>query len=413
MEENGLIPHLFRTEYQKLVSVLCYRFGLDHIEIAEDIVSDTFLAATENWSTKGIPDNPVGWLYVVAKNKTRNVLKRETLFREHLKPDLEHSATQQEEIELDLSDKNISDSQLAMIFAVCHPSISSESQVALALNILCGFSAAEIADAFLTNQEVIYKRITRAREKLKAANIRPEPPSLTAINERLENVLKTLYLLFSEGYYSSSQNTVLRKDLCVEAMRLNYMLVENEATNTSPANALLALMCFHSSRFDARTDDNGDAVLYHDQDETQWSEELIKKGEYYLYAAANGRVTKYHLEAAIAYWHTHKADSKEKWSSILDLYNHRLILEYSPIVALNRIYALAKVKGKEQAIKEAEKLQLKDNHFYYSLLGELYSGIDNDKAIHNFDRALHLAHSDTARALMLKNIERLMELKKS
>ncbi len=406
MEE--LIPHLFRTEYQKIVSVLSYLFGIEHIEIAEDIVSDTFLAATELWSIKGLPDNPTAWLYTVAKNKTKNYLKRNSLFEQKISTDIKYSAINTEEIEIDLSDKNIADSQLAMIFTVCNPVISSESQVALALNLLCGFGVQEIADAYLTNKEVVYKRIKRAKEKLKEANIKIEHPNITEINNRLETVLTTLYLLFSEGYYSTSQNTTLRKDLCAEAMRLNYMLAENPATNIPQVNALLALMCFHSSRFEARTNEDGENILYEDQDETLWNKELIEKGEYYLSRASTGdRLTKFHLEAGIAYWHTRKADTAEKWESILQLYNNLLILEYSPIAALNRTFALAKAHGKEEAIIEAEKLNLSGNHFYYSLLGNLYTDLDNKKALHHYQTALTLANSLADKASLKKNIQRL------
>ena len=408
MEERALLPKLFRTEYQKIVSVLCSLFGIKHIEIAEDIVSDTFLTATEQWSIKGLPENPTAWLYTVAKNKTKNYLKHHAIFEQKLSADLKANAEQSEEIVIDLSTKNITDSQLAMIFTVCNPAISGDSQIALALNLLCGFGIQEIADAFLTNKEVVYKRINRAKEKLKEANIRIEQPSLSDINQRLETVLTTLYLLFSEGYYSTSQNTLLRKDLCAEAMRLTYLLAENPGTNKPAVNALLALMCFHSSRFDARLNESGEAILYQDQDETLWNKELIRTGEYFLDQASTGDVlTKYHLEAGIAYWHTQKADTPEKWKSILQLYNSLLILEYSPIAALNRTFALAKVNGKEAAIPEAEKLQLSDNHFYYSLLGTLYTDIDNNIALQHFKTALSLASSPVDRQTITKNIERL------
>jgi len=408
MEERELLPHLFRTEYQKIVSVLCYLFGIEHIAVAEDIVSDTFLTATESWSAKGIPDNPTAWLYTVAKNKTKNWLKRNTFFRQKLMVDLQHNMPAGEEIEIDLSEQNITDSQLAMIFAVCHPAIPTESQIALALNLLCGFGAQEIADAYLTNKEVIYKRINRAKEKLKEADIKIQQPTLAEINDRLDAVLKTLYLLFSEGYYSTSNNTVLRKDLCIEAMRLNYLLIDHPHTNKPAVNALLALMCFHASRFDARLNDTGGLILYDDQDETRWNRELIERGEYYLNeAAAAPTLTKYHLEAGIAYWHTHKASSGEKWENILDLYNHLLILEYSPIAALNRTFALARVKGKQQAIVEAEKLSLTGNYFYHALLGNLYTDIDNHKALEYYKTALQLANSPADKTLMTKNIDQL------
>ena len=408
MEEKELLPHLFRTEYQKMVSVLCYTFGIEHIEVAQDIVSDTFLSATEVWSIKGIPENPPAWLYTVAKNKTKNYLKRDSLFEKKISEEIRYTTLASEQIEIDMSQKNIADSQLAMIFTVCDPSISNESQIALALNLLCGFGIQEIADAFLTNKEVVYKRINRAKEKLKEAKIKIEQPSKPAINMRLETVLTTLYLLFSEGYYSISQNTVLRKDLCAEAMRLNYLLVENEDTNQPQVNALLALMCFHASRFEARTDDNGELVLYKDQDESRWDRKLMERGEYFLNEAASGdKLTKFHLEAGIAYWHTHKEDTPEKWENILDLYNHLLILEYSPIAALNRTFALAKTNGKEQAILEAEKLNLTTNHFYHSLLGNLYSDLDDKKALAHFEMAINLAHSSSDKSLILKNIKRL------
>ncbi|WP_298733961.1 DUF6596 domain-containing protein [uncultured Chitinophaga sp.] len=408
MEERAILPRLFRTEYQKIVSVLCSLFGIKHIEVAEDIVSDTFLSAAEHWNTKGVPENPTAWLYTVAKNKTKNYLKHNNIFEQKLVPNLKAGASEFEEIELDLSVKNIADSQLAMIFTICNPVISADAQVALALNLLCGFGVQEIADAFLTNKEVIYKRINRAKEKLKEANIRIEQPSLAAIDQRLETVLTTLYLLFSEGYYSTSQDTMLRKDLCAEAMRLCYLLVENPATNKPAANALLALMCFHSSRFDARLNEKGEAILYEDQDETLWDKELIATGEYFLNQAATGNtLTRYHLEAGIAYWHTQKADTPQKWESILELYNSLLILEYSPIAALNRTYALAKAKGKESAITAAEQLELKDNQFYYSLLGTLYTDIDNSIALAHFRKALSLATSPVDKATITANIEKL------
>ncbi|SCW71677.1 RNA polymerase sigma factor [Mucilaginibacter sp. NFR10] len=411
MQPQELLPHLFRTEYRKIAAVLCRLFGIEHIEIAEDIVSDTFLSATENWSLKGLPDNPTAWLYTVAKNKTKNYLKRDTIFKQKLLPEIKYTTDSTGEIEIDLSAKNIADSQLAMIFTVCNPVISAESQVALALNLLCGFGVQEITDAFLANKEVIYKRINRAKEKLKEAEIQIQQPGLSEIGNRLETVLTTIYLLFSEGYYSISQNVTLRRDLCAEAMRLNYLLIENPATNTPAVNALFALMCFHASRFEARTNDHGEMILYDDQDESLWDRDLINKGIHYLNQASAGTsITKYHLEAGIAYWHTFKEDAAEKWGNILQLYNSLLILEYSPIAALNRTFALAKANGKPAAIAEAEKLNLSSNHFYYSLLGNLYTGIDNQKALGHYETAMNLATSANDKATMAGNVERLKNL---
>jgi len=392
MDNHELIPHLFRTEYRKIISVLCKLFGIEHIEIAEDIVSDTFLLASETWGLKGLPKNPAAWLYTVSKNKTKDFLKHNAVFKKEIYLNIKQTATNYEKIEIDLSAKNINDSQLQMMFAICHPSISKEAQIGLSLNILCGFGVEEISNAFLISREATYKRLARAKEQLRMEKVIIELPAQTEINNRLETVLTTVYLLFSEGYYSISQNTTLRKDLCIEAMRLNLMLIENEQTNIPSANALLSLMCFHSSRFEARTDQNGELILYEDQDESLWNKDLIVKGEYYLYQASTGqKLSKYHLEAAIAYWHTHKNDTVEKWENILQLYNKLLQIEYSPIAALNRTYALSKANGKQEAIVEAEKLNLINDHFYFTLLGELYRNIDNKKAKMNFQLAHKLA----------------------
>ena len=409
MQEKEIIPHLFRTEYQKMIAVLCRLFGLEHTATAEDIVSDTFLSATELWGLKGFPENPTAWLYTVAKNKTKDLLRRDTVFAKKIAPQLKYSAELNDDPEIDFSEKNINDSQLAMIFAVCHPSLPEEAQVALALNLLCGFGAEEIADAFFTGAAAIYKRLSRAKEKLKKENIRAVAPP--ADDKRSETVLTVLYLLFNEGYSSASQNIPLRKELCMEAMRLTLLLTENKLTDKPAANALLALMCFHSSRFDARINSTGDMILYENQDMSLWNIPLKEKGKYYLNRAATGRnISKYHIEAAIAFWHCDIKNSPEKWVQVLQLYNQLLIIAYSPAAALNRTYALAKVKGKKIAIAEALKLDLKENHLYHSLLGDLYSGNDDVKALRHFNTALSLARSSGDRKLIETNINRLTHL---
>jgi len=408
MKQQELIPHLFRTEFSKITAVLCKLFGIEHIEIAEDLASETFLSALETWAYKGIPENPTAWLHSVAKNKAKNYIHRNHIFSEKVAPQIKYSLTGNEEIEIDMSDKNISDSQLQMLFAICHPAISPEAQIGLALRVLCGFGIDEIANAFLTNKENINKRLFRAREKLRLEKVPIEFPGQAEIANRLETVLTTLYLLFSEGYYSESRDSVLREDLCLEAMRLTFLLIENEQTNQPIVNALFSLMCFHSSRFAARKNENGEIVLYQDQDETLWDYELITKGAYFLHQASQGnKISKYHLEASIAYWHTNKADTKEKWENILQLYNCLLQMEYSPIAALNRTFALAKVKGKQVAIIEAEKLNLAGNHFYFTLLGELYTDIDHKKAKQNFQKAFALAKTTTDKQTIQKKIENL------
>ncbi|MEO5893221.1 MAG: sigma-70 family RNA polymerase sigma factor, partial [Ferruginibacter sp.] len=286
MNKDELIPHLFRTEYSKIIAVLSKRFGFDQIAIAEDIASETFLTAAQTWGVKGNPKNPAAWLYNVAKNKAKNYLQRENIFEKKIVPELRTGVSDEDEI--DLSPQNINDSQLQMMFAICHPSISPEAQIGLSLRILCGFGIEEIADAFLVNKDTINKRLSRAKEKLRDEKISIELPAASEMDERLATVLRTIYLLFNEGYYSLSQDQTLRKDLCLEAMRLCTMLIENKFTNTPPVNALLSLMCFHASRFEARLDKNGEIILYHEQDTSRWNADLISKGGYFLNCAASG-----------------------------------------------------------------------------------------------------------------------------
>jgi len=402
---EDLIPHLFRTEYRKIVSVLCRRFGFHGIEVAEDIASDTFLTASQSWGIEGIPPNPVGWLYQVAKNKAKNHLHRNAIWNEKIAPGIEADPHSSAEADIDLSVQNIIDSQLQMMFAICNPVIPAESQISLSLRILCGFGIEEIADAFQTSKDTVNKRLLRAKEKLREARIQIGLPGPAETQARLEPVLATIYLLFNEGYYSVSNNKALRRDLCLEAMRLCTMLIENPQTNEPQVNALLSLMCFHASRFDARLDDQGELVIIEAQDTDLWNADLISKGGYFLRASARGEaLSRYHLEAAIAYWHTVESDSSEKWENILQCYNQLLQLHYTPAAALNRTYAFSKVHGKKSAIGEAEKLCLQGNRFYDLLLGELYTGIDENRAQTHFRNALALAKTETEKQAIGKKI---------
>jgi len=403
------LKQLFQQEFSKMVAVISKLYGLQHIEIAEDIVSETFLAAAETWGVKGIPPNPAAWLYTVAKQKTLYYFRRNKILDEKIIPALKANQSEATEMEeLDFSSQNIKDSQLQMLFAICTPAIASEAQIGLALRILCGFGIDEIAEAFLSNKETINKRLFRAKEKLRAEHINMEMPPEPEISERLDNVLHVIYLLFSEGYYSQTQNEILRKDFCLEAMRLGLLLTDYEKTNFPKTNALMALMCFHASRFDARQDKEDALILYEDQNEALWDKELIKQGIHFLSRSAEGNeVSSYHLEARIAYWHCMKQDTSEKWNEILQLYDQLLLVNYSPGVVLNRIYALYKAKGYKTALAEAEKLQINDSHFYFLLLGELYKHEDVSKAKTNFQKALSLAKTQTEKQEIWEKIDGL------
>ncbi|MCP9767107.1 sigma-70 family RNA polymerase sigma factor [Lacihabitans sp. LS3-19] len=403
MNTESLLPHLFRTEYSRITAVLSKHFGIESLEMVEDITSDTFLAALETWPHKGIPENPKAWLYAVAKNKVKNVLEKNKTREKYAINILNFPELS---TEIDLSEENIEDSQIRMIFAICNPVLPVEAQIGLALRILCGFGIEEIATAFLSNKETISKRLYRAKEKLKKEKIKIELPPESQIIGRLDNVLITLYLLFNEGYYSESQENTLNEDLCHEAMTLTLCLLKNPSTNLPEVNALFALMCFHASRFKARISQNGEFILYEDQDISLWNQDLINKGMYHLHKSSVGqKASKYHLEASLAYWMTVKSD--EKWNTVLQLYNQLLILEYSPIAALNRTFAFSKVYGNEKAIEEAQKIKLENSPYYFSLLAELYLPLQPKIALESLEISLKLCKSNTEKALISQKINKL------
>jgi RNA polymerase sigma factor (sigma-70 family) len=393
MQNDNYLKELFQREFAKMVAVISSLFGLEHIELAEDIVSETFLTAAESWGMKGTPANPTAWLYAVAKQKTLYQFRRNKIFQQKILPAL--NSKKEETInpdELNFSDQHIKDSQLQMIFAICTPEIASEAQIGLALRILCGFGIDEIAEAFLSNKETINKRLFRAKEKLRTEKVRLEFPPKEQVSERLDNVLHIIYLLFNEGYYSTTQNEILRRELCAEAIRLGTFLTQYELTNQPKTNALLALMCFHASRFNARQSNEGDIILYEDQDKNKWDAELIRQGMVFLDLSASGKeLSSYHVEARIASWHCIKEDSFEKWNEILSLYDQLMLINSSPGVVLNRLYALYRAKGTEAALKEADSLKMENNHFYFILLGELYKLKDPEQARKQYEKALSLS----------------------
>lgn len=411
-QEKDDLKTLFQQEFAKMVAVLSHSFGLEHMELAEDLVSDTFLQAVETWDKQGMPVNPTAWLYAVAKQKTlyhlRQDFRRNKLFEANV---ASAGATLGEPYttvrEPDFSTQNIKDSQLAMIFAICTPVIASEAQVGLALRILCGFSIDEIGEAFFTGKETINKRLYRAKEKLRAEKVTLALPSEKEIPARLDSVLHVIYLLFSEGYYSRTHQEILRKDLCLEGLRLGLLLTENGKTNLPKTNALVALMCFHASRFGARQTVDDYFVPYHEQNEKLWDTELINQGIHFLNRAMQGNeLSSYHIEAQIAYWHCQRDGTPKKWEAILQLYDQLQLVSYSPSAALNRIFALYKVHGWEIALAEAETLRMENNHFYFILLGELYKNTDLFKARASFQRAVLLAKTETEKEYIRKKIKK-------
>ncbi len=269
----------------------------------------------------------------------------------------------------------IQDSVLRMMFACCHPAIPLESQIALTLKTLGGLSAGEIANAFLTSEETIAKRIYRAKEKIKEEKIKLEPPGLFELPHRLDSVLHVLYLLFNEGYHSSHSNTMIREDLCAEAMRLTFLLAQHKATSLPKVNALMSLMCLQSSRFAARTSDLGEIILLEDQDRLKWSKPLIAQGLDFLSKASVGSMlSEYHVEASIASIHSLALRFEEtQWDKLLNLYETLHELKPGPMVSFNRAIAMGYATSFETGIHELEKItSLKDHYLYLTAMGNFY-----------------------------------------
>lgn len=401
-----LLPDLFRTEYGKIVATLVRSFGVEHLAMAEDIVSDTFLLAAETWGTKGLPANPTAWLYRVAQNKARDGFRRASIFNEKIRPELARQSTK-EELTLDFSAPGLEDSQLRMLFVLCHPKLNTDTQVALCLRILCGFGIEAIARAFLTNKATINKRLTRGKAQLRNQKTGVALPHATALPERLEGVMTTLYLLFNEGYFSPIREEAFGRQLCFEAIRLTLLLTKNKRTDRPEVNAMLALLCFQASRFDARRDETGDLIAYTDQNRSRWDKRLITQGRYFLQRSTpNGETGRYQLEAAIAFLHTQPTESPQKWPNILQLYNRLLQLRYSPVMALNRTYAYARVHGAEVALLEAKKINLPGNVSYHLLIAELNREIGREaEAKEHHEIALLLIKSPVARRAIERRIQ--------
>ncbi|MFM8913504.1 MAG: RNA polymerase sigma factor, partial [Flammeovirgaceae bacterium] len=243
--------NFFRHESGKLVAVLTRAFGAHNLQLAEDVVQDSLLKALEHWKFHGIPENPSAWLFTVARNKALDVVRKEKHLKEFskeisvlLKSEYSATATLQEII----SSEQIEDEQLRMMFVCCHPSVAAEGQVALILKTLCGFSIAEIAHAFFTNEETITKRLYRAKEQFRQQSIAFELPEAEELQPRLENVLTAIYLIFNEGYHASHNPSIVREELIEESLRLGKMLADNRSTQKPSTFALLALLCFNAAR---------------------------------------------------------------------------------------------------------------------------------------------------------------------
>jgi RNA polymerase sigma-70 factor (ECF subfamily) len=375
---SRVVEHLFRHESARLVATLTGIFGIENLQLAEDVVQEALARALQTWPYYGVPKNPAAWLMQVSRNLALDVVRREKNFRSketQIVTFMERSPAPGGESAF--QEQDLKDDHLRMMFVCCHPLVPADAQVALALKTLCGFSIAEISRAFLTSEAAIAKRLTRARQKIRDVQVPFEIPARGELSRRLDGVLQTLYLLFNEGYKASSGERLVREELCHEAIRLATLLSEHAAGNCPRTHALLALMFLNAARLSTRLDVAGNLLRLQEQDRLQWDQPMLARGMFHFaQSAAGGEVTEYHLQAGIAACHCAASDYESTdWPQILSLYDHLIGFDDSPVVALNRAVALAHVCGPEEGIAAinaiADRRSLEDYYLLYAVLGEL------------------------------------------
>lgn len=409
-----LVEHLFRREYGRLVAILASRFGSAHLHLAEDVVQDALLKAMRAWTFGGIPENPTAWLLRVATNRALDHTRRATIFKgkeSELIPLVEGAAGEAMATGRAHFEDEIGDSQLRVMFLCCHPGIAPEGRVALILKTLCGFGEREIAAAFLASEAAISKRLVRARRYLREQGVPVELPGPAELAPRVETILQAIYLLHNEGYKASHGDSVLRADLCHEAIRLCELLSSSPAGDRPDTWALLALMHFGVARLPGRLTADGNILQLAHQDRSLWDRARIARGVACLERSASGdHATRYHLEAGIALCHCLAKDyNGTDWKSILSLYDLLLELDGSPVVGLNRAVALAMVEGPRAGLgaianlPRAEALEL--YHLFHAVKGQLQvdAGM-HDEAAASFRRALELAGTDSEREFLRRRI---------
>lgn len=412
---SGLTDHLFRHEAGKLVAVLTGIFGIERLQLAEDVVQEAMVRALQTWPYYGVPKNPAAWLTQAAKNLALDTIRREKTFHEKQPQIISHIEQWPGESDGGRSpafENEIKDDRLRMMFVCCHPLISQEDQVALALKTLCGFSPVEIAKAFLTTEAAIAKRLTRAKQRIRETQIRFEIPEGEELTRRLDSVLQSLYLLFNEGYKASSGDSLVREDLCREAIRLTSLLAEHPAGHQPRTHALLALMLLNAARIPSRTDGEGNLLRLQEQDRSRWNQQMLARGMFHIaQSAAGNELSEYHLQAGIAACHCAAKDyASTDWPHILELYDRLIEFDDSPVVALNRAVALAEVHGPQAGIEAVEAIQnlqsLESYYLLYAVLGEFESRLNHTRAAAaHFRKSLQLAEIKSEQNFLAKRLQ--------
>jgi RNA polymerase sigma-70 factor (ECF subfamily) len=405
--------HLFRREAGRMVATLTRVFGVGNLALVEDVVQDALCRALETWKIRGVPDDPAAWLMTTAKHRALDHLRRAETARSY-EPQLAWHVESGQALrdrldELDPA-ATIEDDQLRMMFSCCDPRLTEESQVALVLSILCGFSVSEIASAFLSRHEAVKKRITRAKALL-AGSKKLFDLTDADFAERLSSVQRALYLLFNEGFHGASTQAAVRAELCDEAMRLGALLGENALTATPATLALCSLMFLNAARLPARLEPSGDLTQLLDQDRSRWDEQLLSQGQRLLEASATGEaLTAYHLEAAIASLHMSARDpQRTPWREIVSLYDVLMRVRPSPVVALSRALAIGQCDGPERGLEELQAVKDRERlagyPFYAAALGELELRLGRRAvAREHYRAALALARNPAERRFLERRI---------
>lgn len=408
MQTPQLVDHFFRTEYGKAVSHLTNRFGSKNLELAEDSVQEALIKAMQTWPYAEIPQNPTGWILRVAGNKMIDQLRRD---QKMVRQDVPEKS---EEFKDHILLEPMNDDMVRMMFACCHPSLSSEYQIILTLKILGGLSVREIASALVKKEETVAKGYTRAKKKFKKEEIKLILPPANEIENRLDMVLKIIYLLFNEGYKAAEGTELIREDLCKEAIRLNKVLLDSELCDTPSANALISMMLFQVARFKARIDAQGNIISLEDQDRSKWDQELINPGLEYLEKASDtGELNEYIIQAVISATHCQaKSFEETNWNSILRMYDLHLQINNNPIIALNRVIPLQKVHGTLLAFKELERLEATDffeeYYLFYAIKAKFLEEIGNIELSKDaYKKALSLARNEREKTYLSQKINQL------
>ncbi len=393
-----------------MVATLTRVFGAEHLSLAEEVVQEALVAAMQQWSLRGVPENPRGWLFRVARNRALDQLRRETSLRGR-EPQLVAAFRDRAPEEDPLFAHELRDDQLRMMLMCGHPSIPKESRIALTLKTVGGFSVDEIARAFLTKKEAIAQRLVRAKRLIRDEGIPMEMPSRAELPSRLDSLLEVLYLLFNEGYGAHAGDDLVRADLCEEAIRLGRQLVDHPSTSVPEAHALLSLMLLQAARLPARVDAAGELATLEEQDRSLWDGRLLAEGLRELGRSAEGeRLTAYHVEAAIASCHA-VAPSFETtdWPAVVAHYDQLLELKPTPVVVLNRAVAVAMAHGPASGLAAAESIAshpaLRDYLPLPTTLGELsLRAGDRARAAEHFTRALELPATMREKRFLLRKL---------